>query len=271
VARYVTFGDPPLAGLVEGEEIVSLDRSLREAISHAAIGGLEPPLDAPRFRLSDVALHAPVPDPGAVFGIGLNYRMHAEETGRPSPERPLVFAKMAGAVTGPAGPVALPAATNALDYEGELAVVIDGHGGVFGYTVADDVTARDLQRSEAQWARAKGGDGFCPMGPWVVTADEAGDPASGWSLRTWVNGELRQDARTDDLLFGVPEVLSFIGETCTLRAGDVILTGTPAGVGVAMDPPRFLAVGDEVRIAIEGIGEIAHRVVARDQWRAARP
>jgi acylpyruvate hydrolase len=132
-------------------------------------------------------------------------------------------------------------------------------GQVAGYAVADDVTARDLQRRESQWTRAKGFDGSCPFGPWVTTADEVAQPGD-LGLRTWVNGELRQDARTSDLVFDIPHLVSFIGETCTLEPGDLILTGTPSGVGVYLDPPQFLASGDVVRIEIEGLGVIEHPI-----------
>jgi 2-keto-4-pentenoate hydratase/2-oxohepta-3-ene-1,7-dioic acid hydratase in catechol pathway len=125
--------------------------------------------------------------------------------------------------------------------------------------VADDVSARDLQRSEPQWTRAKGADTFCPYGPWITTADEVPDPHD-LGLRTWVNGELRQDARTSDLIFGVPALVEFIGETCTLEPGDLILTGTPSGVGMSMDPRQFLRSGDVVRIEIERLGSIEHPV-----------
>ena len=126
-----------------------------------------------------------------------------------------------------------------------------------GYAVADDVTARDLQAREGQWTRAKGADGFCPFGPWITTADEIDDPHA-LALRTWVNGELRQDSNTSNLIFSVPELIEFIAETCTLQSGDVILTGTPGGVGIGLDPPAFLASGDVVRIEIERLGQIEH-------------
>jgi 2-keto-4-pentenoate hydratase/2-oxohepta-3-ene-1,7-dioic acid hydratase in catechol pathway len=146
-----------------------------------------------------------------------------------------------------------------LDYEGELVIVMGSGGSIAGYCVADDVSARDLQGREPQWTRAKGADTFCPFGPWVTTADEVPDAGS-LSLRTWVNGDLRQDANTSDLVFGCNELVAFIGQTCTLRPGDLILTGTPNGVGMAMDPPQFLKSGDEIRIEIERLGAIEHRV-----------
>jgi 2-keto-4-pentenoate hydratase/2-oxohepta-3-ene-1,7-dioic acid hydratase in catechol pathway len=146
-----------------------------------------------------------------------------------------------------------------LDYEGELAVVMGPGGDVAGYAVADDLTARDLQRAERQWTRAKGFDGACPFGPWITTADEVAEPGN-LALKTWINGELRQDSSTSDLIFGIPEIVSFIRETITLEPGDLILTGTPSGVGMYFDPPRFLGSGDVVRIEIEGLGVIEHAV-----------
>ena len=177
--------------------------------------------------------------PGTIYAIGLNYARHIEETGAQRPEQPIVFVKVAGSLTGPAGPVRCPAVVRRLDYEGELTIVMGAGGRIAGYTIADDVSARDLQGREPQWTRAKGADTFCPVGPWVTTADEVGDP-SRLRLRTWVNGELRQDSSTSDLLFGCSELVEFIGQTCTLAPGDLILTGTPSGVGQGFDPPRFL-------------------------------
>jgi 2-keto-4-pentenoate hydratase/2-oxohepta-3-ene-1,7-dioic acid hydratase in catechol pathway len=146
-----------------------------------------------------------------------------------------------------------------LDYEGELTVVIGANGTIGGYCVADDVTARDLQGREPQWTRAKGADTFCPVGPWVTTADEVPDPER-LRLQTWVNGDKRQDANTSDLIFGCQELVDFIAQTCTLSPGDLILTGTPSGVGMGLDPPQFLQSGDVVRIEIERLGVIEHAV-----------
>jgi 2-keto-4-pentenoate hydratase/2-oxohepta-3-ene-1,7-dioic acid hydratase in catechol pathway len=159
----------------------------------------------------------------------------------------------------PAGPIHCPAVVKRLDYEGELAVVMGAGGRIAGYAVADDVSARDLQGREPQWTRAKGFDTSCPWGPWITTADEVLD-AQALRLTTHVNGELRQDSSTADLIFGPQEVVDFILETCTLEPGDLILTGTPSGVGVAMEPKRFLASGDVVRIEIETLGVIEHPV-----------
>ena len=211
------------------------------------------------FPLADVELLAPVPRPRAIFGIGLNYRAHVEETGATPPERPVVFMKLPTSAAPPAGPIRCPEVVRRLDYEGELAVVMGAGGQVAGYAVADDVSARDLQKREPQWTRAKGADTFCPYGPWITTADEVPDPHA-LGLRTWVNGELRQDSSTSDLVFGVPELVAFLRETCTLEPGDLILTGTPSGVGAYQDPPAFLRPGDVVRIEIDRLGVIEHAV-----------
>ena len=247
------------AGEVRGGEVVafadgtSVSDCLRGHELAAAAGE--------RWALADVTLQAPIAEPRAIYGIGLNYATHAAETGAEKPERPIVFTKVPGAVAPPGGPVRCPAAVRRLDYEGELAVVIGADGRAGGFAVADDVSARDLQKREPQWTRAKGADTFCPWGPWITTADEVADPHD-LRLRTWVNGELRQDARTSELIFGVDELIDFLAETCTLHPGDLILTGTPSGVGMALDPPQFLRPGDAVRVEIETLGVIEHSVVA---------
>jgi 2-keto-4-pentenoate hydratase/2-oxohepta-3-ene-1,7-dioic acid hydratase in catechol pathway len=211
------------------------------------------------YPLADVTLLAPVRRPRAIFGIGLNYAAHAEEQGLEKPEFPIVFMKLPASSAPPGGPVRCPQVVRRLDYEGELVVVMGSGGTIAGYAVADDVTARDLQRREPQWTRAKGADGFCPWGPWITSADEVPDPRN-LRLTTHVNGELRQDAATSDLIFGPQELVDFISETCTLEPGDLILTGTPSGVGMSMEPPRFLSSGDVVRIEIESLGHIEHAI-----------
>ncbi len=214
--------------------------------------------DGGSWALDEVTLLAPV-QPGTVYAIGLNYARHIEETGGEKPEAPLVFVKVAGSVAPPGGPIHCPEVVRRLDYEGELVIVMGEQNQIAGYCIADDVTARDLQGREPQWTRAKGADTFCPVGPWVTTADEVPDPEN-LRLRTWVNGELRQDSSTSDLIFGCRELVGFIAQTCTLRPGDLILTGTPSGVGMGLDPPQFLQSGDVVRIEIERLGAIEHSV-----------
>lgn len=211
------------------------------------------------WALSDVELLAPIPAPGTIYAIGLNYADHIVETGSQRPEAPIVFVKVRGSIAPPGGPVRCPEVVRRLDYEGELAIVIGAGGRIGGFCIADDVTARDLQGREPQWTRAKGADTFCPFGPWITTADEVENPGS-LRLRTWVNGDIRQDSNTSNLIFGCQEIVDFISETCTLLPGDLILTGTPNGVGSGMDPPQFLAPGDVIRIEIEGLGALEHRV-----------
>jgi acylpyruvate hydrolase len=216
------------------------------------------PADGDAFGLADVTLLAPV-HPRAIFGIGLNYADHIAETGGTAPEAPLVFMKLSTSSTPPNGAIKVPDVIRRLDYEGELAVVMGEDDAIAGYAVANDVSARDLQGREPQWTRAKGFDQSCPWGPWITTADEVADPHA-LALRTWVNGELRQDSNTSNLIFRVEQLVAFIAETCTLLAGDLILTGTPGGVGMAMDPNRFLEPGDVVRIEIEQLGAIEHAI-----------
>jgi acylpyruvate hydrolase len=248
--------DYPLVGdVVEDRVFVFADQAT--VIDVLASGGAERGPDS--WALSEVTLLAPIPRPGTVYAIGLNYAKHVEETGGQRPEKPIVFVKVLASVAPPGGPIRRPEVVRRLDYEGELTIVIGANGTIGGYCVADDVTARDLQGREPQWTRAKGADTFCPVGPWVTTADEVPDPER-LRLQTWVNGEKRQDANTSDLIFGCQELVDFIAQTCTLSPGDLILTGTPSGVGMGLDPPQFLQSGDVVRIEIERLGVIEHAV-----------
>jgi acylpyruvate hydrolase len=257
LATFIADGRP-LAGEVRGEEVVSFDDgTVRDRLA----SGDRTPATGPAFPLADVTLLAPVPRPRAIFGIGLNYAAHAAEQGKEPPEFPMVFMKLPTSSVPPAGPVRCPRVVEQLDYEAELVVVMGGGGEIAGWAVADDVSARDLQGREPQWTRAKGFDTSCPWGPWITTVDELPD-ANGLRIGSWVNGEQRQDSTTDDLIFGPRELVAFISETCTLEPGDIILTGTPEGVGMAMNPPQFLSPGDTVRIEIERLGSIEHTVSA---------
>jgi acylpyruvate hydrolase len=258
--RLATFTAPdqggPLAGEIVDDRVLAFPDGL--SVVDVLAGGVAP-RRAGEWPLAEVTLLAPIAEPGTIYAIGMNYEAHIREMGNDPPEVPVVFVKVRGSVAPPGGPVIPPEVVRRLDYEGELAVVIGAHGQIGGYCVADDVSARDLQLREPHWTRAKGADTFCPLGPWVTTAEEVPD-AGDLRLRTWVNGELRQDGRTSDRLFGDQELVDFIAQTCTLRPGDLILTGTPSGVGQGMDPPQFLGSGDVIRIEIEGLGVIEHPI-----------
>jgi 2-keto-4-pentenoate hydratase/2-oxohepta-3-ene-1,7-dioic acid hydratase in catechol pathway len=222
------------------------------------------------FEPGEVTLQAPIRRPSKIICVGLNYHDHCREQGIDPPDYPLLFSKFANAVTHPGAPVTRPAATEQLDLECELAVVIGRRASrigpgeasdvILGYTILNDVTMRDLQREDRQWLRAKGSDGFAPMGPAVVTADELGDPDA-LRLRSSVNGETWQDSTTAEMIFAVATIVSFASRTITLEPGDVIATGTPAGVGHYQQPPRYLVAGDLMRCEIEGIGAIENPVV----------
>lgn len=229
------------------------------------------------------ALLAPIPQPRRnVFCVGKNYHEHAKEfaqsgydtsaaKGELSPEFPVIFTKPASAVVADKAEIhAFADLTDQLDYEAELAIIIgkpgrgiakaDALDHVWGYTIVNDVTARDLQQKHRQWFIGKSMDSFCPMGPWAVTADEVGDPAT-LDVKCWVNGELRQNANTRDLIFDIPTIIATISAGITLQPGDVIATGTPAGVGVGMKPPRFLKPGDTVTISIDKLGTLTNTIV----------
>ena len=259
--RLATFippgGDQPRAGEVRGEDVVSFESG---TVVDRLASGDRSPATGEAYPLAEVTLLAPVPRPRAIFGIGRNYAAHAAELGNVLPDKPMVFMKLPTSSVPPSGPVRRPAVVAELDYEAELIVVIGQDGKIGGWAVGDDVSARDLQRSEEQWTRAKGFDTACPWGPWITTADELPD-AVGLRIGSWVNGEQRQDANTDQLIFGPQQLVDFISEAITLEPGDIILTGTPDGVGMAFDPPRYLNEGDVVRIEIERLGSIEHEVL----------
>jgi 2-keto-4-pentenoate hydratase/2-oxohepta-3-ene-1,7-dioic acid hydratase in catechol pathway len=267
-------------GVVVDDELALLDLELRrdqgaEVLlaegSRIAESRIEAAMrSGPRVPIEACHLTAPIPRPQKVFAIGLNYKDHIAESGMAAPEVPNVFAKFVNSVCGPADAIQRPRVSAELDYEGELGVVIGSRcrhvpreralEAIGGYLVANDVSVRDWQRSSPQWSMGKSFDTHCPIGPWLTLGDEI--DAESLQVRTWVNGELRQDANTSNLLFGVPELIAFLSQACTLEPGDIILTGTPSGVGGAMTPAVYLVPGDEVRVEVEGLGAIVNPVIA---------
>lgn len=251
--------------------------------AHSVNAPLVVPSGADHLALDQVAIQAPIPRPARnIMCVGKNYLAHANEFARsgfdssdakgasPRPEAPIIFTKAPSSVIGPDAPIIYPSGlSEKLDYEAELGVVIgvggrhirraDAYRHVFGYTIINDVTARDRQALHRQWFLGKSVDSFCPMGPWLVTAD-AVDPEN-LRVRCWVNDELRQDANTRDFIFDIPALIETISAAITLEPGDIIATGTPEGVGIGFDPPRFLRPGDRVRISIAGLGELANTVI----------
>ncbi len=268
-------------GVVFGDEVVDLaaaDPALPRALE-AFLDAGAPALAAAeraaaraagRIPLDDVRLEAPVLHPRKILAVGLNYADHAAESGIPAPEFPTLFNKQVTSVTGPYDPIHLPRASRALDYEGELAFVIGcrcrhvtrerAPEVIAGYMVLDDVSVRDWQLRTPTWTIGKSFDTHCPMGPWIVTSDELGDPHS-LGIRTWVNGELRQDANTKSLVHDCFALVEHLSTAFTLEPGDVVATGTPAGVGISMKPPRLLEVGDVVRVEIDRIGQLENPVI----------
>jgi 2-keto-4-pentenoate hydratase/2-oxohepta-3-ene-1,7-dioic acid hydratase in catechol pathway len=226
---------------------------------------------APRLPIAGVTLEAPMPHPAKFLAIGLNYADHIAETGRDKPEFPIFFNKQTTCVNPPYAPVELPPSGKYMDYEGELAFVIGrrcrhvprarAHEVIAGYTIVNDVSVRDWQQRAITMTLGKSWDTHGPMGPWLVTADEIPDPHA-LELRTWVNGELRQHSNTKNLIFDCFEQVQTLSTVFTLEPGDVVATGTPGGVGVAMQPRSFLSAGDVVRIEISGIGSIEHAIIA---------
>jgi 2-keto-4-pentenoate hydratase/2-oxohepta-3-ene-1,7-dioic acid hydratase in catechol pathway len=282
--RFVTFETAGHArpGVLSGKDTV-LDlsslgfTSVLEVIESGAEGlakienfAAQPP-DSAKHALTTVTLRAPIPKPRKLLCVGLNYRDHAAETGSPIPDVPTIFNKFATAVIGPGAEIVLPKVSKSPDYEAEFAFVI-GRGGrhiaaadwakhVFGYTIINDVSARDYQRATTQWLMGKTFDTFAPMGPWIVTANEIKDPHA-LDIKIEINGEVLQNSNTRELIFKIPDLIAFLSSVFTLEPGDIVSTGTPAGVGVARTPPRFLVPGDQVVVKIPAIGELSNPVVA---------
>ncbi|MEW5782191.1 MAG: fumarylacetoacetate hydrolase family protein [Pseudomonadota bacterium] len=264
--------------------LIDRDGRLRDLSTHCATIGWEELSPAGLKRLSRIdpatlpvvkgkpRLGVPFTGISKIVGVGLNYRDHAKETGAAIPTEPVLFMKATTAINGPFDDIVLPRGSTMTDWEAELGVVIgktaryveesQALAHVAGYVTFHDVSERDFQKNRGgSWDKGKGCDSFAPIGPWLVTRDEVPDPQA---LRVWceVNGERRQDGNTADMIFPVAHLVSYISQFMTLNPGDVICTGTPAGVGLGMKPPRFLKAGDVVRIGVEGLGEQCQRVVA---------
>jgi 2-keto-4-pentenoate hydratase/2-oxohepta-3-ene-1,7-dioic acid hydratase in catechol pathway len=260
IARF-SVDDEPKYGVVESDDPEGLVGTVAVLDSDPLYRPVQ--FTGEQLQLADVRLLAPVIPRSKVVGVGRNYKAHAEELGNEVPAEPLIFLKPNTSVIGPRDGIVYPEQTNNLHFEGELAIVIGRicrdlpkervDEVIFGYTVANDVTARDLQKSDGQWARAKGYDTFCPLGPWISTELDVSDVR----VTTTLNGEPKQDGRTSQFIFDIPEVLAYITSFTTLLPGDVILTGTPAGVGPMLP-------GDEVAISIEGLGTLTNKVIVRD-------
>jgi 2,4-didehydro-3-deoxy-L-rhamnonate hydrolase len=271
LVTYSTGGGEPRVGYVEDDHVTPLGgSSMLEYVEHGRSTDRQPGGEA--VALGEVRLHAPISRPEKIVAIGLNYEDHAAETGAEIPEKPVVFTKYPNTIVGPGEPIRIPPIAEQIDYEAELAVVIgrtvrnvpesEALEYVFGYANANDVSARDLQFSEGgQWTRSKSLDTFMPLGPFVVTRDEVPDPQS-LSIRAILNGEVVQDGTTSKMIFSVAELVAFLSTGMTLVPGDVIITGTPPGVGMARDPQLWMKAGDEVSIEIEGLGTLPNPVEA---------
>jgi len=272
--RLVTFerpGGKPEAGVIlesaSGTGVIGLGADM---LSICAAGGVPEAVGA-QVDLRSVTLLAPVPRPPKFICVGLNYRDHAAEARMEIPTVPTIFSKFSNVVVGPGAPVILPKASAKPDYEAELAFVI-GRGGrhipaskaydhVLGYTIVNDISARDFQIATSQWLMVKTFDTFAPMGPWIVTKDEIPDPHA-LDISIEIGGEILQRSNTREMVFHIPELIEFISKVVTLEPGDVVATGTPAGVGFARKPPRWLKPGEETIVRVQGIGELRNPILA---------
>jgi 2-keto-4-pentenoate hydratase/2-oxohepta-3-ene-1,7-dioic acid hydratase in catechol pathway len=258
-------------GVLAGDAIKPLaDASIKQVLERSPEYWSQPSVAGDPLRLDDVRLLPPVPDPDKILCIGLNYRDHAEETGMPAPPVPIVFAKFRNSLVGPGDAIVLPEASDAVDYEAELAVVIgrpcrnvdaaEAVDYVAGVTAFNDVSARDLQMQTSQWTMGKAIDTFAPCGPALVLMDEI-DDLQALRVQARVNGETVQDGTTASMIFTIAEIIAFISSVMTLEPGDIIATGTPAGVGFTRTPPLLISPDDLVEVEIENVGVLANPVV----------
>ena len=273
--KLVTFTQdhhPPRPGVVEGDNVRVLEHfpDTVAAIAAGVDGVRKSPKGVP-VPLDKVKLHAPIPRPPKVICIGLNYRDHAIESNMPIPTTPVVFSKFSNTVIAPGENVVIPSNTEKPDFEAELAFVMgqcprhvakeDAMKYIFGYTIVNDVSARDFQLQTSQWLVGKTFPTFCPMGPWIVTADEIADPHN-LRIGLRIDGETVQDSSTKELIFGIPELIAHLSSIVNFEPGDVVSTGTPPGVGMGRKPPRWLKPGETMTVFIEGIGELTNPCVA---------
>ena len=241
------------------------------AVIAAGFSAVDKPGSHAAYPLSEVRLHTPLHNPPRIFAIGLNYRDHARETKMPIPTTPVVFFKLPTAIIGPGDPIVLPFNSAEPDYEAELAFVIGRSGyripaaewrnHVYGYTIVNDVSARDVQRASSQWSMAKSFPTFCPIGPAIVTADEVPDPHS-LSISLTIGGQVLQSSNTSELIFKIPELIEYLSSITPLLPGDIVSTGTPSGVGVGRTPRRWLQPGEIVTVTVEGLGSLTNPVAA---------
>lgn len=262
---FIERGEPALAQTRSAVEFALAQGDIRQT----------PDMERLVYNLEEVAVHAPILNPEKIVAIGLNYLDHAKESGMEPPKQPIFFSKYPSSIIGPRSPVVLPPAdlTSKVDYEVELALVIgrsakntpveQAMDHVYGYTILNDISARDLQFQDGQWVKGKALDTFAPLGPWIVTKDEIADPHS-LRLVLALNGDVMQDSNTSNLIFNIPTLISYLSRFFTLKPGDIIATGTPHGVGQSRVPPRFLKAGDTMVAEIQGIGALETPVISAE-------
>lgn len=271
LVSFSTPGGNVRPGALVGDIVVDLNQAGYADALAAITAGLTVPPDGPTFPLAQVKLHAPIANPPRIFAIGLNYRDHAIESKMELPKTPVIFFKLQTAIIGQGDAIVLPRNSTQPDYEAELAFVI-GKGGfripgsawrehVYGYTIINDVSARDVQLATSQWSMGKSFPTFCPMGPAIVTADEVPDPHA-LAIGLSIDGEVLQNSNTRELIFRIPDLIEYISSIAPLLPGDIVSTGTPSGVGLGRKPQRWLKPGETVTVTIQGLGSLTNPVVA---------